>query len=163
MRLEIPIVCVPNERFIIRSYSPPVTIAGGRVLDNSAVRHRRRDVENIRKYLRNLIEADGDKSKQAKLYLETANENGAVFSDLQARTGWRGEILKKAIAESVEKQSIVEAESFFIARTPFENLKAKTLTEVETFHVKEPLAKAFEQKFAREDIAHLQRIFKSVC
>ncbi|MDQ3748230.1 MAG: selenocysteine-specific translation elongation factor, partial [Acidobacteriota bacterium] len=35
LRLETPIVCVPNERFIIRSYSPQITVAGGRVLDNS--------------------------------------------------------------------------------------------------------------------------------
>ena len=36
LRLEIPVVCVPNERFIIRQYSPQMTIAGGHVLDNSA-------------------------------------------------------------------------------------------------------------------------------
>jgi len=164
LRLEIPIVCVPNERFIIRSYSPQITIAGGRVLDNSAVKHRRRDVEKIRKYLQNLIEADGDKSKQTKLYLETANENGALFSDLQARTGWRGEILKKAIAENTRKQSIVEAEGFLIARTPFENLKTKTLAEIETFHKKESLAKGILRETLREKIyAHLpSEIFKSV-
>ncbi len=97
LRLEIPIVTIPSERFILRSYSPQITIAGGKILDALAVKHRRKDVENIRKYLENLIEAENDKTKQIKLFLETAGENGLTFADLQARTGWRSEILKKAI------------------------------------------------------------------
>lgn len=164
LRLEIPIVCVPNERFIIRSYSPQVTIAGGRVLDNSAVKHRRKEIEGVRKYLLDLIESGDDAAKKTKLYLETYGERGAIFSDLQAKTGWRAEILKKAIAENIEKKAIIEAESFFVARTPFENLKAKTLTEIEDFHKKEPLARGILRETLREKIfARLpQETFKSV-
>ncbi len=162
LRLEIPTVCIPNERFIIRQYSPQMTIAGGRVLDNSAVKHRRKDAENIRKYLQNLTEAD--KPKQIKLYLETANEHGLTQKDLQARTGWRGEILKKAISENIEKKAVIEAESFLLTRTPFENLKTKTLAEIENFHKKEPLAKGILQATLREKIfARLSaEIFKTV-
>ena len=36
IRLETPVVAVPGERFIIRSYSPQHTIAGGRVIDTFA-------------------------------------------------------------------------------------------------------------------------------
>ena len=162
IRLEIPIVCVPNERFILRSYSPQMTIAGGRVLDNLATKHRRKDVQNVRKYLQNLIESD--KSKRVKLYLETTGEHGANFKDLQARTAWRKEILNKAIRENIEKKAIIEAESFLIARTPFENLKTKTLAEIESFHRREPLAKGILQATLREKIfAHLPlEIFKTV-
>lgn len=162
IRLEIPIVCVPNERFIIRSYSPQMTIAGGQVLDNFAVRHRRKNVAEIRKYLQNLI--DADETKRLKLYLETAGERGANLKDLQARTAWRKEILNKAIAENIEKKAIIKAESFFIARTPFENLKTRTLAEIENFHAREPLAKGIGRETLREKIfAHLpQEIFKTV-
>ncbi len=164
LRLETPIVCVPNERFIIRSYSPQITVAGGRVLDNSAQKHRRRDAETVRKQLEKLIEAENDKAKQTKLRLEAAAEHGLTFADLQARTGWRREILIKAIAENVENRAVLEAESFFIARTPFENLKAKTLIAIENFHRKEPLAKGMLQATLREKIfAHFPaEIFKAV-
>lgn len=164
LRTEVPVVTIPQERFIIRTYSPQITIAGGRVLDNASAKHRRKDAADVRRRWRNLIEAGDDKAKQIKLYLETANENGARFSDLQARTGWRGEILRKAIAENVEKQSIVEAESFFVARTPFESLKTKTLTEIESFHRTEPLARGIRRETLREKIyAHLApEIFRSV-
>jgi len=162
LRLEIPTVCIPNERFILRQYSPQITIAGGRVLDNSASKHRRKDAGDVRKYLQNLI--DADKPKQLKLYLETANEHGLAFKDLQARTGWRGEILKSAIAENIEKKAIIEAEDFFIARTPFENLKAKTLAEIESFHKKEPLSRGILQATLREKIFSRlpSEIFKAV-
>ncbi|HQU83922.1 MAG TPA: SelB C-terminal domain-containing protein, partial [Pyrinomonadaceae bacterium] len=162
LRLEIPIVCVPEERFILRSYSPQITIAGGKVLDNSPTKHRRKDAENVRKYLQNLLEAD--KTKQIKLYLETANEVGLTFNDLQSRTGWKREILQKAITENVEKKAVIEAESVFIARTPFENLKTKTLTEIESFHKKEPLKKGILRETLREKVfARIpNEIFKSV-
>jgi len=152
LRLETQIITIPNERFILRSYSPQITIAGGQVLDALATKHRRKDVENVRKYLRGIIEAESEnnKVKQVKLYLETADEHGLTFSDLQARTGWRDEVLRKAITENVEKKAIIEAEIFFVARTPFENLKAKTLAEIENHHQKEPLAKGIVRETLRE-------------
>lgn len=163
LRLEIPVAALPTDRFIVRSYSPQITIAGGRVLDNSAVKHRRKDVENVRKRLQNLIDAENDRTKQAKFFLETANENGLTFDDLQARTGWRGEILQKAIAENVEKKSIVEAEKFYVARAAFENLKTKTLAEIEKYHRREPLAKGIARETLREKVfSHLApEIFKT--
>lgn len=165
LRLEIPIVCVPNERFIIRSYSPQITIAGGRVLDNNAPKHRRKDSATVRKYLLGLIaaEAQNDKAKLLKLHLETAHETGLNFKDLQAKTGWREEVLSSAITVNLEKKSIVEADKIFIARTDFENLKTRTLTEVENFHRKNSLAKGILRETLREKIfAHLPtEIFKT--
>ena len=160
LRLETPVVTIPGERFIIRSYSPQITISGGRVLDALAQKHRRKDAENVRKYLQNLIEADT--AGQVKLYLETTGERGAIFADLQARTGLRREILQKAIAGNIEKKAVVEAENFFIARTPFENLKTKTLREIENYHRREPLARGILRETLREKIfAHLPpEIFK---
>jgi selenocysteine-specific elongation factor len=152
LRLEIPVVTAPNDRFIIRSYSPQMTVAGGKVLDNFAAKHRRKDVENACKYLQNLIKSESDKAKQIKLFLETTSEHGASFSDLQARTGWRTEILQKAISENLDKKAIIEADNFYVARTPFENLKAKTLKEIENYHRKEPLARGILRETLREKI-----------
>ncbi|MCA1625733.1 MAG: selenocysteine-specific translation elongation factor [Acidobacteria bacterium] len=166
LRLEIPVVTIPNERFILRLYSPQITIAGGRVLDAFATKHRRKDIENVRKYLKDLIGAKStnDKAKQAKLFLETAGEHGLTFSDLQARTGWRNEILRIAITENIEKKAVIKAEKFYIARTLFENLKQKTLVEIENFHHKEPLSRGILRETLREKIfSHFSsEIFKTM-
>jgi selenocysteine-specific elongation factor len=158
IRLEIPVVAIPNERFIIRSYSPQITIAGGKILDAMATKHRRKEVENVRKHLDDLIEAKSknDRAKQIKLFLDARGESGLTFADLQARTGWLDIILQKAIAENVERKAIIEVENFYIARTPFENLKAKTLVEIENYHRREPLAKGILRETLREKIfSHL--------
>lgn len=162
IRLESEAVTIPNERFIIRQYSPQITIAGGKILDNEAQKHRRKDIENVRKHLENLLKAD--KVQQVKLLLETAGEKGLSFADLQARTAWRSEILQKAIADNVEKKAVIMADKIFIARTPFENLKAKTIAEIENFHKKEPLAKGILRETLREKIfAHLPvEVFRKV-
>ncbi len=163
LRLEIPVVAIPGERFILRSYSPQMTIAGGVILDALAVKHRRKDVEKVCQFLVNLVEAENDKTKQIKLFLETAGEHGATAADLQARTGWRGEILKNALAENIAKKAVIEAENFFVARTPFDNLKTKTLAEIENHHRKEPLSKGILRETLREKIfSHLPlEIFKT--
>jgi selenocysteine-specific elongation factor len=166
LRLETFVATIPGERFILRSYSPQITVAGGRVLDAQAARHRRKDVENVRRVLQNLIEAEnaGDKARQLKIYLETTGERGAGFADLRAQTGWRDSVLQKTLAENSEKKAIVEAESFYVARTPFENLKTKTLAEIEAHHRREPLAKGIGRETLREKIfSHLPlEIFKAV-
>ncbi|MDQ3801339.1 MAG: selenocysteine-specific translation elongation factor, partial [Acidobacteriota bacterium] len=154
LRLETPVAAIPGERFIMRSYSPQITIAGGRILDAQAVRHRRKDVPDVCRVLQNLIEAEnkGDKARQLRIYLETTGERGAGLSDLRARTGWRDAVLRKSLTENLEKKSVVEAENFYLARTPFESLKAKTLAEVEAHHRREPLARGIGRETLREKI-----------
>ncbi len=44
LRLETPIAAVAGEPFIVRSYSPSLTIAGGQVLDPLSSKHRGRDL-----------------------------------------------------------------------------------------------------------------------
>ncbi len=161
IRLEIPVAAIPDERFIIRSYSPQITIAGGKVLDNAAQKHRRKDIEAAREILQKLTGAD--KAERVKIFLETAHENALTFGDLQARTGWRAEILRKAIEKNVGKKSIVETENFYVSRGAFENLKTKTLAEIENSHKREPLAKGIARETLREKIfSHVaSEIFKA--
>ncbi|MGI9036826.1 MAG: SelB C-terminal domain-containing protein, partial [Pyrinomonadaceae bacterium] len=154
LRLEIPVVCLPSDRFIIRSYSPPATIEGGKVVNAHPPKHRRRNLEKTRRTLRDLIEAESrsDNAKRLKIFLETGGERGANFADLQMRTGWRGEILQDAIKANLEKNSIVRAENFYIARTPFESLKSETLTETAAYHRREPLGRGILRETLREKI-----------
>src|SRR6185503_2595438 len=44
LRLEAPVVAVHGDRFILRSYSPAETIAGGIITDAFATKHRGREM-----------------------------------------------------------------------------------------------------------------------
>lgn len=163
LRLEIPIVCIPEERFILRFFSPQITIAGGRVLDNAPAKHRRKDTENAGKTLEKLTRA-ATRAERVKIYLETETTRGAKFADLQARTGWKNSVLEEALRENIEKKAIIAAENYFVARTPFDNLKAKTFAEIENFHRREPLGWGILRETLREKIfAHFApEIFRAV-
>ena len=165
-RLEAPIVVVPNERFIVRSYSPQRTVAGGKIIDNLAAKHQRKDAATIKKRLQKWLaaEAKGDKAAQAHILLEIAAETGATLNDLQARTAWRAEILETAISENLERKSIAQAENRFLARTPFDNLAAKTLEEIKEHHRREPLSRGILRETLREKVfAHLPpEIFRAI-
>jgi selenocysteine-specific elongation factor len=43
LRLESPYACVPGDRFVVRRYSPMLTIGGGVVLDTAPAKHRPSD------------------------------------------------------------------------------------------------------------------------
>ncbi|HYY59721.1 MAG TPA: selenocysteine-specific translation elongation factor [Pyrinomonadaceae bacterium] len=162
LRLESPVVTLPAERFIIRSYSPSRTVAGGSVLDSFALKHRGREAGLAHARLSSLNEAD-DAARLA-YFVETAGEGGARRSDLQARTGWRDETLERAVAEATRRGDVVEAEGVLISGSVFERLAQAALAEVEAFHKREPLARGCSRETLRErHFAHAApEVFRAV-
>src|SRR5215213_5541529 len=55
LRLEAPVVAVHGDRFILRSYSPAETIAGGVIVDPFATKHRGREMDHALQLLRLLM------------------------------------------------------------------------------------------------------------
>ncbi len=164
MRFESPVVAIPSERFILRQYSPQITIAGGKIIDVFAEKRKRKNLEKVRKHLKNLIEAESDKQKRIKLFLEMAFEKGFNFKDLQARTGWKTDVLTKALNTNIEKKAIIKTDSVYVARTPFDLLKQKILLEIEDHHKREPLSRGILRETLREKTAaHIPtEVFKTV-
>ena len=59
IRLERPTFALPDDRFIIRQYSPMITIGGGEILDAMPLKHRRTDrtiVEKLRVFKEGAID-----------------------------------------------------------------------------------------------------------
>lgn len=54
--LEAPTVALPKDRFVLRTFSPLMTIGGGYILDSSPAKHKRLDVQTIK----DLKKLDGD-------------------------------------------------------------------------------------------------------
>lgn len=163
-RLESSVVVLPNERFIVRSYSPQITIAGGKILDGLANKHRRKDLAETLQYLEKLADSlkNDDKQSELKLFLEKAGETGLKFQDLQSRTGWIDSILQRELQEILTKKSVIEAEGIYLSRTVFENLAGKTLQTIQAHHQTEPLSRGLLRETLREKVfAHLPtEIFK---
>jgi selenocysteine-specific elongation factor len=153
-RLEAPVVALPGERFIVRSYSPQRTIAGGVVLDAFAARRRGRERLNARARLAAL--ATTDRAGRLALFIVTANERGLTHADLAARTGWRDEVIDEAIDEAKRRDAVVEAEGIFLSREIFDRLIASAIFEVEAHHEREPLQRGLARETLRERVfAHV--------
>ena len=162
LRFEAPVVALPSERFIIRSYSPSRTIAGGRVLDAHAVKHRGRAAAAARARLASLIEADD--ADRLALFVETAGSIGLRRADIAARTGWRDEVLAEATGEAVRRGALVDAEGVYLSRAAFDELARVAASEVAEYHKREPLSRGLARETLRErHFAHAApEIFRAV-
>ena len=148
LRLESPIAAIPGERFIIRSYSPQHTVAGGEVLDAHAVKHRGRDRLVARQQLGAL--SGSTASAQISYFVESAGEKGLRRFELAARTGWRDDALTSALKETVAAGLVVEADDVYVSRSAFDELLRRTLEDVAAHHAREPLARGLGRETLRE-------------
>ncbi len=153
-RLETPVVVLPNERFIIRSYSPQITIAGGKVLDGLANKHRHKDLDETLEFLGKLADSlkNDDKQNELKLFLEKSGEFGLNFRDLQAQTGWVDSILRHNLQEVLAKKSGIEADGIYLSRNAFEILATKTIQAIKAHHQAEPLSRGMLRETLREKV-----------
>ena len=149
-RFESPVVALPNERFIVRSYSPPHTIAGGRVLDAHAAKHRGRERAEARARLATL--AGADDAGRVAVYVAMSGERGLRRAELVARTGWRADVLDAALTEAAKRGEVVDAGGVLIGRAAFESLMKRAIVEVEAHHRREPLARGLARETLREKI-----------
>ncbi len=164
LRLETPVLAVPGERFIIRSYSPQSTIAGGSVIDAFAEKHRARELGTAREYLSELRSASENIAETVRSLVSASRASGLSFGDIQARTAFRKEILMSAITAGLESRSIVNGDGRYVSMDEFQWLARSVETAIEDFHVREPLAKGMPREALREKLfAFLpSEIFQSV-
>jgi selenocysteine-specific elongation factor len=148
LRLESPVIALPDERFIIRSYSPSLTIAGGRILDPFAGKHRGKDLARVRERLSSLLEADH--AERLTIFVETSGELGLKLADLAARTGWNDACLTKAVSDAVASKAIVEANGALLTTENFEQICRATVEAVAAHHQREPLSRGLARETLRE-------------
>ena len=150
LRLEVPIVAVHNDRFIIRSYSPAETIAGGVVLDPLASKHRGKEIEKTRQRLNRLLSTSATEKLAA--FVESSSLRGLRIEDLVAATGWKREVVTQINSQAQKEGTIVEAGGILLFRESFERLSRNVLNELESYHKREPLARGMLRETLREKV-----------
>jgi selenocysteine-specific elongation factor len=98
LRLESPVVAVSGDRFVIRRYSPQLTIGGGRILDP----HLPKMSVGTRQ---SFLEGFGDASLVEKLEIRSKLEGvrGITAADVVASTGWRVEDILQEVKKNAPK------------------------------------------------------------
>ena len=138
LRLSEPALLLPGDRFILRQFSPVVTIGGGTVLDARARRHRRNDPA-VAAFLETLERGNHEETLAA---LAASSQRGITLAEIISRSGWTEAEVRRAVKNlSAAKQLRVVGEQ------PLTIAFAKTLAElavilkkaVEEFHRANPL------------------------
>jgi len=92
IRLESPVVAVAGDRFVIRRYSPALTVGGGVILDA----HLPKLSRNTRGELLDTLAA-GTLQERVELMAKLEGLRGLTMHEVQARTGIRIETLTKEL------------------------------------------------------------------
>jgi selenocysteine-specific elongation factor len=150
LRLEAPVVAVHGDRFILRTYSPAETIAGGVILDPFATRHRARDLARVREILR-MLESE-ERAAKFTGFVRAAGDRGLRLADVAAATGWANEVLDKVAAEARAQSAVIEVGGVYLARESFDRFIGAVVTELEHYHKREPLARGMLRETLREKV-----------
>jgi selenocysteine-specific elongation factor len=142
LHLREPLLLLPGDRFILRQFSPVITVGGGVVLDNLASRHKAS--EDCAPLLSVLD--TGTRTEILAALLERGRL-GSEEADLLARTGWSNAELREAasVAEAVAEKPLV-----LVSRARFAAAWAAMLEEVARFHKANPLVAGITREELRE-------------
>jgi len=150
LRLEAPVVAVHGDRFILRSYSPAETIAGGIIVDPFATKHRGREMAHTLELLRLLMR--DERAAKFEAFVQTAGDRGLRLNDVAAATGWTNEVLASVATEVQKTGSVIEVGGLFIARSSLDRLSDAVVAELERYHKREPLARGMLRETLREKL-----------
>ena len=149
-RFEAPIVVLHNDHFVVRSYSPQETIAGGIVLHPFAVKHRGRELSRTRRLLEQLEQQDRQQKFQS--FVEFAGNSGAPLTDIAAATGWNNQVLQSVAELARATPTLSDAGGVFLSAEIFKNYCDQVREELDKFHKRDPLARGLLRETLREKV-----------
>jgi len=132
LRLQEPTLLFPGDRFILRQFSPVVTIGGGVVLENQP---QRLPKTAYRTWLAAL--ADGARASALHARIVARAEKGLTFADAVARTGWQRAEIESLLAAMPD---VRRAGPTWVHDAALNRLRSGVHATLENFHTQNPLS-----------------------
>ncbi len=157
LRTSDPLLLLPGDRFIVRQFSPVVTIGGGVVVDSSA---------SIRKVPAEVTAAFLDKIETGapgevlSARVARRRESGISIADLVAETGWRPARIRSTAKELA--QALVASGDLLISADAWQQLRKRLLTAIEDFHKANPLVPGISKQALREKLGLAEPVSNAV-
>lgn len=136
LRLEEPVALRRGDRFIIRFYSPVITIGGGRVLDAVPEKHKRNREAVLHSF--NLM----DKGSLAELVgLKTGAWRFYTADELAYELGILPERARDVVKQCIEDGTVASlSDGTLIARDKLDHLTDRLTNTMNEYHSQNPLA-----------------------
>jgi selenocysteine-specific elongation factor len=139
IRLEQPTFALPGDRFIIRQYSPMVTIGGGQILDGHPERHRRTD-RSVLERLR--ILKTGTVDERIMQFVEQAGTATIELGRLAAALGMPPGRVKERLngmSKAANLHFLSDSPIVLVSARSFKEVADAAALEVKRFHQTNPL------------------------
>ncbi|GFE56953.1 selenocysteine-specific translation elongation factor [Geobacter sp. AOG1] len=139
LRLEHPVLLLPGDPFVLRTFSPPATVGGGRVLDPAPARRRRRSTEALN--LLNSLAGDDDRLKVNLLVAQNLY-SGITIQEIVTRSGLPLKQADAALAPLLSDGTLIQVvrePRIFLGKGAFADLQELLFGELERFLRDNPL------------------------
>ena len=152
LRLSDPLLLVPGDRFIIRQFSPVMTIGGGVALDAMPI--QKMPLATRLEFLK----TQDTGSPKAKLLARIArrDEQGLVLSQVVAETGWRMDIIQSQLQQ---ESAVVSLGNLLVQAEAFERVKQTIVATTAKFHDQNRLAAGMTAAALREGVGKNAEVF----
>jgi len=157
LRLVDPLLVLPRDRFIIRQFSPVITIGGGMVLDAFLLRRSTKQVESTREFLRKLEQADLHEALALRVDRRAAA--GLSRKDAVKETGRTPAEIEANAKQLIADGRVLVAGDLLLAKTAALDAAKKLLAAVETFHKANPLVGGIAKETLREKLELGEAVF----
>jgi selenocysteine-specific elongation factor len=139
IRLDSPTAVVKDDRFVLRSYSPVRTIAGGQILNPVPRKHKRFRPE-VTEALINLPNLSPD--ELIAYYVSEAGYKGVSFSELKVMTNITEKNLDANLQNLLSKKKVVlidKENRIYLHQSGMESLKKEMHNFIGAYHAANPL------------------------
>jgi selenocysteine-specific elongation factor len=146
IRLEEPAFALPGDRFIIRQYSPMITIGGGEILDAHPEKHRSSDPRVIERLK---VFKNGGADDAILKVIEDAGLHGIELPKLAARRGITPARVKDrllAIAKKGQLRILTDNPMTVVSGAAFKSVSDAAATAVKRFHETNPLVQGINRE-----------------
>ena len=154
LRLERPAVLTRGDRFILRAYSPPLTIAGGQVLDPQPPRGGIRTATARRRLERLLDGVVGeDQAARDLAFGVLVKDRGIVglpMAELVTRAGVPPESIDDVTGRLVASATVRRIGDLIVDTAALAKVSDRLVDMGTTFHASHPLSEGLPREEARE-------------
>ena len=159
LKLDDPVMLLPGDRFIVRQFSPVITIGGGMVLDASEPA-RRVKAEDRLAFLQAVSSAFADGVLLARA--ERRRADGLTVAEAVAETGWLRARVEPVAAQLVTARKILRFGDVLVSVDAVTKLRAAMKATVEAFHKANPLVAGISREELREKVGVGAEVFRGV-
>jgi selenocysteine-specific elongation factor len=152
LRLDSPVFCLHGDAFIIRQFSPTITIGGGIILHPNPLKHKSTD-----KQILNALEGldSGDLFQKIPVILSAGARRAMDLNELNSLLGLPIQELTRICSDLAKtgKLVLIPAPAQILVLPPvIESLKKETMQQVGNFHKDNPLQKGISKEELRKRI-----------